>query len=56
MGKAKTSKNETIKAIQVNTGILMRVIPGARIFKIVMTKFNAAAKEETPNTKRPNVK
>ena len=52
-GKASTSRNCTTKAFQVNIGMRMRFIPGARMLMIVVMKLNAAASELTPRIWRP---
>jgi len=38
------------KAVQQNTGIRVRLMPGARILKIVVTKLIAPMIEETPDS------
>ena len=55
-GNANTSSREIIRVIQVNTGMRIRVIPGARILRIVTMKLQAAAKDETPSTCNPHIK
>ena len=53
-GKANTNRIEVTKVIQTNNGIRINVMPGARKLIIVTTKLNAAAKEATPSTCKPN--
>ena len=53
-GNAKMIKKEVTNVIHTNTGMRMRVMPGARRLMIVMMKFNAAATDATPSTNRPN--
>ena len=49
-GKARISRNEVTSVIQVNSGIRMRVIPGARMLRMVTMKLNAAANEAMPRS------
>ena len=51
-GNAKTKRMDVINVIQTNTGMRMRLMPGARRLMIVTTKFNAAATEDVPSTNR----
>ena len=44
------SKNAVTKIDQENNGILCKVIPGARIFKIVVIKLIAPKIDEAPAT------
>ena len=44
-GTAKSSRNCTTRIIQVNTGILNRVMPGARMLSTVMIRFMAEISE-----------
>ena len=53
-GKAKMIKKEVTNVIQTNTGMRIRVMPGARRLMIVMMKLSAAATDATPSTSRPN--
>ena len=53
-GIAVTSSMDVINAIQVNTGILIKVIPGALMFIIVTRKFKPPATDETPRTSNPS--
>ncbi len=53
-GKAITIRIETISAFQVKSGIRIRVMPGARIFRMVMMKLREAATEAIPRTWRPS--
>ena len=52
-GKAKITNNAVIKVIQVNTGNLIKVMPGALILMIVVIKFRAPTIDETPNNWSP---
>ena len=52
-GKARIRRNCTTNDIQVNIGMRMSVMPGARRLMIVVMKLNAAASEETPRIWRP---
>ena len=52
-GNASTSRNCTTNDIQVNIGIRISVMPGARMLMIVVRKLNAAASEEMPRIWRP---
>ncbi len=52
-GNARIRRNCTTNDIQVNIGMRIRVIPGARMLMIVVMKLNAAASDETPSTCRP---
>ena len=49
-GNASTSRMAVTSVIQVNRGILIRPIPGARIFKIVTMKLKDAASDAMPST------
>ena len=53
-GNARISRNEVTKVIQVNNGIRINDMPGARRLMIVTMKFNAAAIELTPRIWRPS--
>src|SRR5579875_2824382 len=53
LGRAKSSRNEVIMVIQTKSGIRLIVIPGARILKIVTTKFSEPAIDETPSIRMP---
>ena len=50
IGKANTSRILVTSVIHTNTGILIKDMPGARIFMIVTTKLKPAANEATPST------
>ena len=52
-GKAKRSKKAVTKTPHAKSGILCIVIPGARIFKIVVMKLIAPKMEEKPAARRP---
>ena len=52
-GKARISRNCTTNDIQVNTGMRMSVMPGARMLMIVVMKLNAAASELMPRIWSP---
>ena len=43
-----------MNVIQVNTGSFVKVIPGARMFRIVTMKFKPAAIDAMPSTLRPS--
>jgi hypothetical protein len=47
-GKDNNNKTAVTKIDQTNKGILCKVIPGARIFKIVVIKFAAPKIEDAP--------
>ena len=47
-GRERSNKNAVTKIDQTNKGILCRVIPGARILKIVVMKFAAPSIDEAP--------
>ena len=47
-GKAKMIKKLTINVIHVNTGKRIMVMPGARMFMMVVMKLKDASKEATP--------
>ena len=40
--------------IHTNTGILIRPMPGARMFRMVTTKLNEAASDATPRISKPS--
>ena len=50
VGKARMLRNCTTSAIHTNTGIRIRVMPGARRFRIVTMKFTPASIDDTPST------
>jgi hypothetical protein len=52
-GRARSSKKAVTKTDQANKGILCIVIPGARIFKIVVIKLIAPNIEEKPAASKP---
>ena len=52
-GNARISRIEVIRVIQMNTGMRIRLMPGARMLMMVTVKFRAAATEDVPNTNRP---
>jgi hypothetical protein len=52
-GKASTIRNWVMNDAQVNIGMRIRFIPGARMLMIVVRKLNPAASEETPRIWRP---
>lgn len=54
-GRDKRSKKAVIKTDQTNRGVLLAVIPGARIFVIVTIKFIAPKIEETPARCKENI-
>ena len=47
-GTANKSKNAVTNIAQINKGILWRVIPGVRIFNIVVIKLRAPKIDEAP--------
>jgi hypothetical protein len=47
-GKESKSKKAVMYTAHTNNGVLLAVIPGARIFVIVTIKFTAPKIEETP--------
>ena len=53
-GKASMIRNCTTKVFQVNSGMRMSVMPGARMLMIVVMKLNDAASVEMPRTCRPS--
>ena len=54
-GKARTIRTEVISVIQMNIGIRISVMPGARMLMIVTKKLNAAAIDATPRICRPRI-
>ena len=52
-GMANNSRNWTTRIIQVNTGILNRVMPGARMLSTVTIRFMADIREAMPVIWRP---
>jgi hypothetical protein len=52
-GSARSNKNAVTKTDQANKGILCIVIPGARMFNIVVIKLIAPNIEEKPAANRP---
>ena len=53
-GIAKMMRNDVTSVIHTNTGIRNSVIPGARMFRIVTTKFRPPASDEIPRICRPS--
>jgi hypothetical protein len=53
-GSAKTSRNCTTNVIHTKTGMRIRLMPGARMFTIVVRKFTAATVEEMPRMIKPS--
>ena len=53
-GNAKMMRNETMSVIHANSGIRISVMPGARRFRIVMTKLKPAAVVPIPITCSPS--
>ena len=51
-GNASTSRNDVTSVIQVNRGIRISDMPGARMLTIVTMKLNAAASDAMPSTCR----
>ena len=54
-GKASSSRNWVMKLIQMNIGMRISFMPGARRLTIVTMKLNAAASEATPRIWRPSI-
>ena len=52
-GTANSSRNCTTRIIQVNTGILNSVMPGARMLRTVTIRFIAEISEAMPAIWRP---
>ena len=52
-GKAKASRSCTTSAIHTNTGIRISVMPGARMLRIVTTKFTAETVDAMPGDQQP---
>ena len=51
-GNARIRRNAVTSVIHVNSGIRISDMPGARMFRIVTMKLNAAAREAIPSTCR----
>ncbi len=49
-GKARMIRKLTINVIQVKTGILIKVMPGALMLMMVTMKLNDASKDARPST------
>ena len=54
-GKASSSSTWVMKLIQVNIGMRMSFMPGARMLRMVTKKFTAAASEAMPRIWRPSI-
>ena len=54
-GKASSSRIWVMKLIQVNIGIRISRMPGARMLRMVTKKFTAAASEAMPRIWRPSI-
>ena len=52
-GTANSSRNWTTRIIQVITGILNSVMPGARMFSTVTIRFIAETNDAMPMIRRP---
>ena len=52
-GKAKSTRIAVTKVAQQKRGIRLKVMPGARILRMVTTKFSAPAIDATPRICRP---
>ena len=52
-GIANSSRNDVTSDIQMNTGIRMKVMPGARMLMIVTMKLTAPASDATPRICKP---
>ena len=55
-GRASTRSTWTTRIIQVNTGIFIRSMPGARMLSTVTVRLTALASEAMPVMSRPRVK
>jgi hypothetical protein len=53
IGTANSSRKLVTSAIQMNTGMRMKVMPGARMFRIVTMKLIDAASELMPRALMP---
>src|SRR3990170_1609038 len=53
-GKAKTIRNEVTSVIQTNSGMRNKLIPGARMLRMVTRKLKPEAMEETQRISRPS--
>ena len=54
-GNANMISRETNNGIQVKTGMRIIFMPGARMLRIVATKFMAAPKDAMPRICRPRI-
>jgi hypothetical protein len=54
-GKASRSSTCVMKLIQVNIGMRMSFMPGARMLRMVTKKFTAAASDAMPRICRPSI-
>ena len=54
IGSENSNRNATTVAIQANTGIRIRLIPGARIASTVVMKLTDDSTEPRPRTTRPS--
>ena len=54
-GKARITRKAVTNVIQVNSGILIKVIPGARMLIMVTIKLKAEASDAIPRTCRLNI-
>ena len=54
-GKASTIRNCVTSVIQTNSGMRMRVMPGARMLRMVTMKFTPAMIDEAPSTCRLSI-
>ncbi len=52
-GMANSNRNWVTRVIQVNTGIRMSVMPGARMLRTVVMRLTAPASEAMPAMIRP---
>ena len=53
IGSANTSSSWTTSAIQMNTGIRKKLMPGARMLMIVTTRFTAETVDAIPKMMSP---
>src|SRR5260221_13424332 len=54
LGSAKSSRKAVTSVIQVNIGMRLMVMPGARSLRMVTTKLSEAAIDEMPSIKIPS--
>ena len=54
-GKASSSSTWVMKLIQMNIGMRMSFMPGARMLRMVTKKLTAAASDAMPRIWRPSI-